>query len=134
MRTGSPPMVMCVCGRWMTMSSEATVQAAVRAEAARMGVYLWRNNSGVLPDKRGVPVRFGLGNDSKATNSVLKSSDLIGICPDGRFIAIEVKSPNWKRPTGAREKAQKAFIDLVKRNGGRGGFVTSIEDFRECMK
>lgn len=110
------------------MTSESTLQDQVRAEAARSGIYLWRNNSGVLPDARGVPVRFGLGNDSQRLNKVLKSSDLIGIMPDGRFIAIEVKKPGWIGPRTERERAQKAFINLVRKQGGVAGFVSSMED------
>lgn len=116
------------------MTTEQTLQSTIRAEAARLGIYLWRNNSGVLRDDRGVPVRFGLGNDSSRINAVLKSSDLIGIMPDGRFIAIEVKAPGWRGPRTERERAQKAFIDLVRRQGGVAGFVTSIEEFKRCLK
>lgn len=116
------------------MTAEATLQAALRVEAARLGVYLWRNNSGVLRDDRGVPVRFGLGNDSTRINAVLKSSDLIGITATGRFVAIEVKAPGWRGPRTERERAQAAFIDLIRRQGGIGAFVTSIEELRECFK
>lgn len=116
------------------MTAETTLQAALRAEAARLGVYLWRNNSGVLPDVRGVPVRFGLGNDSQRINAVLKSSDLIGIGHGGRFVAIECKAPGWRGPRTERERAQRNFIDLVRRQGGIGAFVTSIEELRECFK
>ena len=116
------------------MTTESPLQSAIRAEASRRGVYLWRNNSGVLPDTRGVPVRFGLGNDSPRINAVLKSSDLIGIMPDGRFVAIEVKRPGWIGVRTERERAQQAFIDLVKSNGGVAGFVSSIEQLNEVMQ
>ena len=62
-------------------TSEAAVQAAVRLEAARKGVRLFRNNVGALVDSRGVPVRYGLANDSKQLNEVMKSADLIGWRP-----------------------------------------------------
>lgn len=116
------------------MSSEAALQSAIRAEAQRLGVYLWRNNSGVLEDRRGVPVRFGLGNDSQRINAVLKSSDLIGIAPGGRFVAIEVKAPGWRGPRTPRERAQAAFIELVRRQGGIGAFVSSIEELHACLR
>src|SRR5690606_29509743 len=62
-------------------TSEGRVQSEVRLEAARRGQYLTRNNKGVLPDKRGVPVRFGLANSSKQESDTFASADLIGIYP-----------------------------------------------------
>lgn len=105
---------------------EASVQAAVRLEAARRGILLWRNNSGVLPDANGRPVRYGLANDSKQANAVCKSSDLIGIGPDGRFHAYECKAPGWHYRGDARETAQAAFIQLIVSRGGVARFVTSV--------
>lgn len=116
------------------MSAEAVLQGAVRLEAARRGIYLWRNNSGALPDSRGVPVRFGLGNDSPQINEVLKSSDLIGITPQGRFVAFEIKAPGWLGPRTKRERAQENFITLIKQNGGIAGFITSMEEFFLCLQ
>jgi hypothetical protein len=115
------------------MTSEAATQNAVRLEAQRRGVYLWRNNTGVLEDRRGVPVRFGLGNDSSRINAALKSSDLIGIAPDGRFVAIECKPPGWRGARNDRERAQAAFIDLVRRQGGCAGFATCVGDLDRIL-
>jgi hypothetical protein len=115
------------------MTSEAATQAAVRLEAQRRGVYLWRNNSGVLRDDRGVPVRFGLGNDSSRINAVLKSSDLIGIAPDGRFVAIECKAPGWRGARNDRERAQAAFLALVSSQGGYAGFATCAGDLDRIL-
>ena len=61
--------------------SEAGVQQRVRLAGTARGLLLMRNNVGVLQDDRGVPVRFGLANDSSAVNAQIKSSDLIGIRP-----------------------------------------------------
>lgn len=103
---------------------ESGVQAAVRLEASRKGIRLWRNNVGVLRDERGVPVRYGLCNESKAINQSIKSSDLIGIRPDGRFIAREIKAPGWKFQATPRELAQLKFILLVLSLGGDAAFCT----------
>ena len=117
------------------MTLESTVQAAIRAEAGRLGVYLWRNNSGVLPNPTtGVPVRFGLGNDSPRLNSVLKSSDLIGWTATGRIVSIECKPPGWRGPSNDRERAQAAWIQLVRDCGGIAGFVSSVEQLRELLR
>ena len=115
------------------MKSEASIQNAVRAEAAKYGYYLWRNNSGVLQDSRGVPVRFGLGNDSAKLNEKLKSSDLIGLGPDGRFVAVECKPENWIGVRTERERAQEAFINLVIANGGKAGFCTCMVDMYRIL-
>ena len=114
-------------------SSEAAVQAVLRVEAAKIGYCLWRNNSGSLPDKTGTPVRFGLGNDSVKLNKVFKSSDLIGIGPQGRFVAVEVKEPGWKKPSNPREVAQANFIGAVQARGGLAGFATSIDDYMRIV-
>lgn len=108
---------------------EAAVQAAVRLEAARRGYLLWRNNSGVLQDETGRPVRYGLANDSKQANAVCKSSDLIGIGPGGLFTALECKAPGWVfRESDHRAVAQLAYIKLVLSRGGIAKFVTGVED------
>lgn len=115
------------------MTSEASVQNDVRLAAQRRGVYLWRNNSGVLEDRGGRPVRFGLGNDSARINKVLKSSDLIGIAPDGRMVAIECKAPDWRGPRNERERAQAAFINLIRAQGGYAGFATCVNDLEGIL-
>jgi hypothetical protein len=116
--------------------SEAAVQQVVRINEAQAGGRLWRNNVGVLKDERGVPVRYGLANESKAVNEQLKSSDLIGWRPVtitpadvgnivAQFVARECKHPGWTYRGDAREKAQMAFIHLVNADGGDAKFVTS---------
>src|SRR3546814_543078 len=116
------------------MTAESTLQAAIRAEAPRLGVYLWRNNSGALMDDRGVLVRFGLGNDSPRINKVLKSSDLIGIrTGTGQLVAVECKHAGWIGVRTERERAQENFIRLVRQAGGIAGFARSVEDFRRLL-
>jgi len=109
--------------------SETDTQQRIRVKAVELGCVLWRNNSGVLPDRKGRPVRFGLGNDSGKINKNFKSADLIGMSRTGVFMAVEVKHPGWKSPQNEREKAQWAFLLDVVTKGGIGFFVTSVEDF-----
>jgi len=78
------------------------------------GCVIWRNNTGVLPDKTGRPIRFGL---------CVGGSDLIGIAPDGKFLAVEVKSA-----IGQPTDAQVRFIDAVRAKGGRAGIARSADD------
>lgn len=114
--------------------SETDTQQRIRVKAVELGCVLWRNNSGVLPNRQGRPVRYGLGNDSGKINKVFKSADLIGIGPGGVFLAVECKHPEWKAPQNDREKAQWAFLLDVVNKGGIGFFATSVEDFERRMK
>jgi len=119
--------------------SEGATQGAIRLEARRRGATLWRNNVGVLPDRMGRPVRFGLANDSAKLNERVKSSDLIGITPVkigaaqlgrvlGVFTAVECKRGVWGWTGTGREKAQRRFIDLVRLYGGLAQFARSPEE------
>jgi hypothetical protein len=115
---------------------EAVVQARVRLAASQAGARLWRNNvgAGVLSD--GSYLRWGLANDSTALNKAVKSGDLIGIKPVlitaghvgqtlGVFCSREVKRSGWRyNPNNARERAQQAWIDLVRDLGGDAAFTT----------
>ena len=80
-------------------------------------------------------IRYGLANDSKKLNDKFKSSDLIGIDGDGRFVAAEVKKPGWHLTSGDnRAQAQLRFMQFVISKGGRAGFCQSLEDFERIMR
>lgn len=120
------------------MQTETDVKNACRLAIQEIGGVLWRNNVGALPDARGIPVRFGLANDSAQFNRVFKTGDLVGIMPEqwlpkgslvpftvGIFLMIECKEPGWKWSGTERERAQWEAIQFVRKMGGRAGFVTS---------
>lgn len=115
---------------------EGDVQNLIRMEASRKGCRIWRNNVGACEDNTGRFIRYGLANDSKRMNEVIKSSDLIGIKPVniepqhvglviGQFVAREVKSGGWKYRGTAREAAQLVFLNLVSSMGGDACFAAS---------
>jgi len=115
--------------------SEAWAQSAIRLEASRKGLYLFRNNVGALEDRSGRLVRYGLANDTKQMNETLKSGDLIGWRPVliqpqhvghtvAQFISREVKAPGWQYTGAARESAQLAWANLVNSRGGDAAFAT----------
>lgn len=119
----------------VTDRSESSAQAEVRLEASRKGKRLWRNNNGVLLDRRGIPVHFGLANESKKVNSVTKSSDLIGIQPIlitpalvgatiGQFVSREMKHRDWKYAGTPEEVAQRNWLELILAFGGDAAFAT----------
>lgn len=90
----------------IAMTSEAVVLKRVMLEASRLGLRVWRNHTGGIKDAEGAYHRFGL---------CVGSSDIIGIAPGGRFIAIEVK-----RPGGKPTEQQVIFIDFINKMGGFG--------------
>lgn len=121
-------------------ATEAWSQSMVRLEAPRFGIWLTRNNVGALLDKRGVPVRYGLANESKQQNEVMKSGDLIGIrpvvvtasmvgCTIGQFISRECKRPGWVFKGDAHEQAQANWAALVIKYGGDAKFATGEGSF-----
>jgi hypothetical protein len=115
--------------------SETRVQSQVRLAGPARDMRLWRNNVGVLKDARGVPVRYGLANDSAGLNRNLKSSDLIGwrrlpVTPAmvgtavAQFVALECKAPGWVYRGDEREQAQSRWLTLVLADGGYAKFIT----------
>ena len=101
------------------MTSETDIQSLVRLALSERGILNWRNNTGALKDKDGRLVRYGLFPGS---------SDIIGIMPDGRFLAIEVKKPG-KKPT----PEQLNFIEVIRRHGGIAGVVHSPEELEGLL-
>jgi hypothetical protein len=125
--------------------NEAAVTDHGELEAARLGAWMLRNNSGALPDKTGRPVRFGLGNISKDVNDRIKSPDYAGIMPVlitpemvgqtvGVFVGIEYKETGWHlTPGDAHCQAQAEFHRVARLHGGRSGFATCVEDVRAIL-
>ena len=121
-------------------ATEAWSQSMIRLEAPRFGIWLGRNNVGALLDKRGVPVRYGLANESKQQNEVMKSGDLIGIravliqpwhvgTTIGQFVSRECKRPGWTYRGDAHEVAQANWAALVTKYGGDAKFATGEGSF-----
>lgn len=79
-------------------------------------IYCWRNNVG------------GTVYEGKSRNYFVKhglkgSFDIIGILPDGRFLAIEVKNEK-----GRVSEFQQLFIDNINNNHGVAFVARSIDD------
>ena len=97
--------------------SESNIQRDIMMALSNAGCIVWRNNTGALRDATGRLVRYGLCKGS---------SDIIGICPDGKFLCVEVKSAK-----GRSTPDQERFIAAVRSKGGRAGVARSVEDALE---
>ncbi len=77
------------------------------------GCFVMRTNSGVYYDSKGNRVTVGFKG----------LSDLVGYTPEGKFFALEIKTP-----VGRASKEQFAFIESCYRGGAIAGFARSVED------
>jgi hypothetical protein len=97
--------------------SERDIEAAIRLKVgSQHDVVLWRNAVGFDPESK---TKYGLFKGS---------SDLIGIGPGGRFLAIEVKTA-----TGRPTEEQMLFLDLVETMGGIACLARSADDAMEAI-
>ncbi len=117
-------------------AGESEIVRRIReAVGALEGVTIWRNNTGMLEDRHGTKVRFGLCEGSADlvgivqmrrpvyVNGAVAGYAVDGFSGVGRFFALEVKQPG-KKPTAA----QHAFLDLVRSLGGYGAWCDSVSD------
>lgn len=115
---------------------EASVQARTRIKAAEdHNLLLWRNQIGAAETADGRFIRFGLANDSKKINKIIKSGDLIGIRRRlispidvgsyiGQFVSRECKREDWRYTVNEHNVAQKRWKDLINAMGGDAKFIT----------
>lgn len=93
------------------MQAESSILNECLIALSKAGCTVWRNNTGVLKDANGRPIKFGL---------CVGSADIIGMSPDGLFLAVECKTA-----TGKASKAQERFLSAVRARGGRAGIARS---------
>ena len=82
-------------------------------------IFHYRNNTGAVKIGKRF-VRFGYAG----------SSDIIGILPDGRFLAVECK----REKCGVVSEVQKDFIKKIQENNGVACVVHSVEELAEVLK
>lgn len=102
--------------------SEKEIQSSVLAYLQYRKILCWRNNTGSFvrnyynqTEQKWKQTFFRAGH--------VGHSDIMGLLPDGRFLAVEVKTQ-----TGKLSKEQKEFLDLVKANKGIAIVARSLED------
>ena len=111
--------------------TEQDLQQQIRVQLGTGPIRLWRNNTGVLPDRQGRPVRFGLcpgSSDLIGLRTVTVTPDMVGQRL-AVFAAVEVKAPK-----GRLTDQQVHFLAAVGRMGGLAGVARSVEDARFVLR
>lgn len=79
-------------------------------------IYCWRQNTGAFKKGKSY-IKFAFKG----------CSDILGICPDGRFLAVECKRTSG----GILSDEQKEFLVNIKKNGGVAIIANSVERLKE---
>jgi len=112
------------------VETESNILARCRLMASKLGMIVWRNNTGALQDKNGRLVRYGLCNGSSdmiGIKTIVVTPAMVGKTI-GVFSAIETKAPGKKlRPE------QAAFIEGVRRAGGIAGKAESEDEYARVI-
>jgi hypothetical protein len=82
-------------------------------------IYCWSNPSGGVYVRPGKFISFGKKG----------SSDIIGLLPGGRFLAVETKARN-----GRLSRAQKDFLTAIEKQGGLAITAFSWLDIAKAFK
>ena len=96
------------------MGRETAILNECLMALSEAGCKVWRNNVGALPNRNGRLVSYGLCKGS---------ADIIGICPDGIMLAVEVKTKTGRTPPD-----QDRFLALIRQMGGRAGVARSAAE------
>ena len=94
------------------MNPESKLMHQIMAVLSEKGCFVLRTNSGVYFDSQGNRITIGFKG----------LSDLVGFRPDGKFFALEIKTP-----TGRPSKEQLNFIEFCHSKGVVAGIANSIE-------
>lgn len=87
---------------------ETILTAQIKSALKMLGIVHWKQHQG-LGSTPGV-------------------SDILGVLPGGRFLAIEVKTQR-----GRVSDPQQAFMDNINRNGGLAFVARSVDDVIEGL-
>lgn len=105
---------------------ESKVMREIMVLASRIGMHLFRNNSGQYKTDAGHWVRYGLanpgGSDCIGWRPLIITSDMVGQTI-AQFTAVEVKSES-----GKLSKEQETFLGIVNQCGGCGIVARSTQE------
>ena len=101
------------------MQIEQGIQAAILALLRAYRIKCWKNNTA--------------GIFVKARNTYIPShapgvSDILGVLPGGRFLAVEVKASK-----GKVSPHQQQFIDSINQEGGLAFVAHSVEEVQQKL-
>lgn len=99
---------------------EKEIQSVLLEYLALVGIKAWRQNSGAFKSESGHFYRF---------SSIKGQSDIIGLLPSGKFLAVEVKRPG-KLPS----PDQINFINMVRGSQGVAIVAHSLEELMFELK
>lgn len=102
----------------MIEPSESAIVAQCLEWLAMRRIFAWRNNTGSYKTPEGRFIRYGH----------VGSADIIGLLPDGRFLAVECKTPE-----GRQSKAQRIFQSSITRNNGVYILARGTEDLERAL-
>ena len=87
-------------------------------------IFAWKNNTmGVYDKNRGT---YRKNMNKYAINGV---ADILGVLPDGKFLAIEVKTPK-----GRVSPAQINFINRINKEGGVALVARGLKEVVDALK
>jgi hypothetical protein len=102
-------------------AKESDIQKAILKFLHIKGVFVFKvHNTGIWDPNRKV--------FRTLQNSCKGIADILGILPDGRFLAIEVKTKS-----GRLSVDQKAFLENINRNNGVAFMARGIDDVIEQL-
>lgn len=132
MRDGTVPELEQPKPRAKQRAPEREVMDAVRAwSRTRPDVTLWRNNVGAVEWRPGKWLRYGLCTGSAdyiGLKSVVITPEMVGQRV-AIFTAIEAKAEN-----GIVSPEQRAFLEAVRKAGGKAGIAQSAEDAEALLR
>ena len=105
--------------------SESEIQSSILQYLKFKKIAAWRNNNGSVYDPTSGRHRIKNKWEKVCGDPV----DILGVLPDGRFLAIEVK----KDSKGKASKGQQEFLDTINQNGGIGFVAFSIECVKQAL-
>jgi len=101
------------------LTPEGRIKTACLRYLERRGFYAWNNPTGAVQIRPGKFLRFGK----------VGSSDILGVLPDGKFLAIEVKASN-----GRLSPEQSAFLEKIRGKGGLALLVRSWQALDAALR